>query len=158
MDIQDLAISQVINCDLIDLKLDATTKLEALKKLTDLLFQNEIISDRNSFLEDVLYREEEGATGLGEGIAIPHGKSASVLKTSIVIGRTKQPIEWESLDDEPVNLIILFAVKNSDSTTTHIKLLQKVAILLADEELIRDLQQVETEEAFIRLLAKNEEE
>lgn len=158
MDIQNLAISQVISYELIDLELDVSTKMEALKKLTELLFENGIVNDQKSFFDDVLYREEEGATGLGEGIAIPHGKSDSVVKTSIAIGRTKQPIEWESLDEQPVNIIILFAVKNSDATTTHIKLLQKVAILLADEDLIKELQHVQTKEAFIRLLSKNEEE
>lgn len=59
--------------------------------------------------------------------------------------------------DKPVNIIILFAVKNSDATTTHIKLLQKVAILLADDEVIGQFQTVQTKEDFIKLLAKNQD-
>ncbi|PWS21401.1 PTS mannose transporter subunit IIAB, partial [Enterococcus faecium] len=77
--------------------------------------------------------------------------------TSIAVGRTKKPVEWESLDDKPVNIIILFAVKNSDATTTHIKLLQKVAILLADDEVIGQFQTVKTKEDLIKLLAKNQD-
>ncbi|CAC97471.1 PTS sugar transporter subunit IIA [Listeria innocua] len=157
MDIQELDISKVISPALVNLELQATTKLEVIEELTDLLVETGAVVDKKAFIADVLYREEEGKTGLGEGVAIPHGKSASVINTSIAVGRTKTPVEWESLDDKPVNIIILFAVKNSDATTTHIKLLQKVAILLADDEVISQFQTVPTKEAFIKLLAKNQD-
>lgn len=157
MDIQELDISKVISPALVNLELQATTKLEVIEELTDLLVDTGAVVDKKAFIADVLYREEEGKTGLGEGVAIPHGKSASVINTSIAVGRTKTPVEWESLDDKPVNIIILFAVKNSDATTTHIKLLQKVAILLADDEVISQFQTVPTKEAFIKLLAKNQD-
>ncbi|EAH4442137.1 PTS sugar transporter subunit IIA [Listeria innocua] len=157
MDIQELDISKVISPALVNLELQATTKLEVIEELTDLFVETGAVVDKKAFIADVLYREEEGKTGLGEGVAIPHGKSASVINTSIAVGRTKTPVEWESLDDKPVNIIILFAVKNSDATTTHIKLLQKVAILLADDEVISQFQTVPTKEAFIKLLAKNQD-
>ncbi|HAC3176449.1 TPA_asm: PTS sugar transporter subunit IIA [Listeria innocua] len=157
MDIQELDISKVISPALVNLELQATTKLEVIEELTDLLVETGAVVDKKAFIADVLYREEEGKTGLGEGVAIPHGKSASVINTSIAVGRTKKSVEWESLDDKPVNIIILFAVKNSDATTTHIKLLQKVAILLADDEVISQFQTVPTKEAFIKLLAKNQD-
>lgn len=157
MDIQELDISKVISPALVNLELQATTKLEVIEELTDLLVETGAVVDKKAFIADVLYREDEGKTGLGEGVAIPHGKSASVINTSIAVGRTKKPVEWESLDDKPVNIIILFAVKNSDATTTHIKLLQKVAILLADDEVISQFQTVPTKEAFIKLLAKNQD-
>ncbi|MBC1545363.1 PTS sugar transporter subunit IIA [Listeria cossartiae] len=157
MDIQELDISKVISPALVDLDLVATTKLEVIEELTDLLVETGAVADRETFIADVLYREEEGKTGLGEGVAIPHGKSASVTNTSIAVGRTRKPVEWESLDEKPVNIIILFAVKNSDATTTHIKLLQKVAILLADDEVIGQFQTVQTKEDFIKLLAKNQD-
>lgn len=156
MDIQDLDISKVISPALVNLDLQATSKLEVIEELTDLLVETGAVADKDAFIADVLYREE-GKTGLGEGVAIPHGKSASVTSTSIAVGRTKKPVEWESLDDKPVNIIILFAVKNSDATTTHIKLLQKVAILLADDEVIGQFQTVKTKEDLIKLLAKNQD-
>lgn len=157
MDIQGLDISKVISPALVNLDLQATSKLEVIEELTDLLVETGAVADKDAFIADVLYREEEGKTGLGEGVAIPHGKSTSVTSTSIAVGRTKNPVEWESLDDKPVNIIILFAVKNSDATTTHIKLLQKVAILLADDEVIGQFQTVQTKEDFIKLLAKNQD-
>jgi len=155
INLKDLDISKIITEDLIDLDLQAATKLEAIEELTHLLYVNKCISSEKGFINDVLYRESEGITGLENGIAIPHGKSESVIKTSLAVGRTKQPIEWESLDGNPIEIIILFAVKNTDSTTVHIKLLQKVAILLADDEVIERFHTIETKQEIIHLLSKN---
>lgn len=153
---EELDFTKVVSVDLINLNLQATTKLGVINELTNLLFANGCISDEEGFIEDVLYREKEGITGLEKGIAIPHGKSEHVLKTSIAIGRTDKAIEeWESMDGNPINLVILFAVKNADKTTTHIKLLQKIAVLLADEETIERFQSFQTKDEFIELLSKN---
>jgi fructose PTS system EIIA component len=155
--LEEFDITKVITEDLIDLNLKATTKMEVIEELTHLLYLNHCIDSEEGFIKDVLYREQEGVTGLEKGIAIPHGKSESVIKTTLAIGRTKQPVEWESLDDNPINIILLFAVKTSDATTVHIKLLQKVATLLADDEVLQSLQIVETKQEVINLLSKNNE-
>jgi len=152
---EELDFSKVVSEELIQLDLQATSKIEVIKELSNLLFVNGCISDEDGFIQDVMYRENEGVTGLEKGIAIPHGKSDYVLKTSIAIGRTKKPVEWESMDGNPINLIILFAVKNSDKTTTHIKLLQKVAVLLSDEETIEQFQTLKTKKEFLHLLSKH---
>jgi len=152
---EELDFSKVVTEELIQLDMLAATKMEVIEELTHLLFENGCIKDEAAFIKDVMYRENEGVTGLEKGIAIPHGKSDAVLKTSIAIGRTKKPVEWESMDGNPINIIILFAVKNADKTTTHIKLLQKVAILLADEETIEQFQTLQTKEDFLKLLSKN---
>lgn len=155
--LEEFDITKVITEDLIDLNLKATTKMEVIEELTHLLYLNHCIDSEEGFIKDVLYREQEGVTGLEKGIAIPHGKSESVIKTTLAIGRTKQPVEWESMDDNPINIILLFAVKTSDATTVHIKLLQKVATLLADDEVLQSLQIVETKQEVINLLSKNYE-
>lgn len=72
--------------------------------------------------------------------------------TTIAIGLSKLPIEWESLDGEPVTAVILFAVRDKDSNTLHLKLLQKVAMLLADEGFIDKLHKVSSKEELIELL------
>lgn len=152
---EELDFSKVVSEDLIQLDLQATSKIEVIEELTNLLFVNGFINDEEGFIQDVMYRENEGVTGLEKGIAIPHGKSDYVLKTSIAIGRTKEPVEWESMDGNPINIIILFAVKNADKTTTHIKLLQKVAVLLSDEETIEQFQTLKTKKEFLHLLSKH---
>jgi fructose PTS system EIIA component len=154
INLEELDFRKVISEDLIELELQATTKIEAIKELTNLLFVNGCISDEENFIKDVMHREGEGVTGLEKGVAIPHGKSDYVLKTSIAVGRTKGYLEWESMDGNPINIIILFAVKNADSTTTHIKLIQRVAVLLSDEEVIEQFQTLQTKDAFLHVLSQ----
>lgn len=132
-------LSTIIDENRIDLELDVANKAEALDALADMLIKSGTLSSKEGFIKDVYLREAEGQTGIGGGIAIPHGKSKSVLKTSLAIGRTKKPILWESLDDEPIQCIILFAVRDVDSTTVHVKLLGEVAGKLADEEIVEKL-------------------
>lgn len=154
----NVILSEVLSEKVIDLNLVATTKETAIKELSELLYQNGNIDDVEDFFEDVMLRETEGVTGLGKGVAIPHGKSESVLKTSIAIGRTSVPLEWESLDEQPVNVIILFAVKNTDANTTHIKMLQNIAICLADDAFISKLQGVTDETEMLQLFIEKEGE
>lgn len=147
-------ISAVINRNKINLNLNATNKSEALIELSELLFKEGVLSSKEDFVKDVYLREAEGETGIGGGIAIPHGKSKSVLKTSLAIGRTKQPIEWETLDDMPISCIILFAVRDVDSTTTHIRLLGEVAGKLADDDIVNLLLKSQNPDEIIEVFSK----
>ena len=126
-------ITTVIDEQRINLHLDANNKAEVLDAMGDMLLKAGVLSSK----EDVYFRESEGTTGIGGGIAIPHGKSSSVLKTSLAIARTLKPIEWETLDDKPVQFIILFAVRDVDKTTVHVRLLGEVAGKLADEDITK---------------------
>lgn len=148
-------LSQVVNENLVTLDLKANTKKEAIEELTDLLVKNGNVNDKDGFVKDVLFRESEGVTGLGQGIAIPHGKSWFVNTTSIAIGISKHYIEWESLDGGPVNVIILFAVRNEDANTLHLTLLQGIAILLANEDFVKAIHKVDSKEELISLLSSN---
>ncbi|RIN24990.1 PTS sugar transporter subunit IIA, partial [Mammaliicoccus vitulinus] len=101
---------------------------------------------------DIYLRESEGVTGIGEGIAIPHGKSIAVKDTTVAIATLKNEIEWETLDGENVKVVILFAVKDTDATTTHIVLLQKVATLLARDTFIKKLKNINTKDELYDLI------
>lgn len=147
-------IKEVIHQELIIENMNADTKLEALKEIVNLLDDKGYLTNPDEFLEDVLLREEEGVTGLGDGIAIPHGKSNGVKKTVIAIGKNNKGLDWGSLDEGLVEVIILFAVKKTDETTLHIKMLQKVAILLADDELLNKLRHATTGKEIYELLTQ----
>ncbi|MGM0214603.1 PTS sugar transporter subunit IIA [Enterococcus sp. AZ109] len=155
---EEFSIADVITEELITLEMMATNKEEAILELTNLLAAQGIVTDSKGFSEDVFLRETEGMTGIGNGVAIPHGKSDSVSQTSLVVGKTKEPIEWESLDEKPVRVIILFAVRNTDANTMHIKLLQKVAMLLADEDFIENMVSAQTKAEMLELLSEEPEE
>ena len=149
-----LDISEIISPKLISLNLKSNTKHGVIEELSKLLYQNGDVTDEKAFINDVLFRETEGLTGIGRGVAIPHGKSTAVLNTTIAIGISDHDIPWESLDEQPVQVIILFAVRDQDSNTLHLKLLQKVAVLLADDGFIDSLHKVKSKEELINLLKK----
>lgn len=148
---------KVIKNETIELELNGTNKEEVLEELTDLLIKDGAISDREGFLKDVFEREAVSSTGIGGYVAIPHGKSKSVKTTSIAMGRTKEGIEWESLDGLPVRFIILFAVTEEDKNTTHIKLLSKIAGTLADEDVCKELLTVESTEDIVKIFTGEKE-
>ena len=122
-----------------------------------MLVKDGAINDKDGFLKDVYDREAVSSTGIGGYVAIPHGKSKSVIRTSIAMGRTIHDIEWESLDGKPVKFIISFAVTEEDKNTTHIKLLSKVAGTLADEDVCKELLTVESTEDIIRIFIDQKE-
>ena len=143
-------IKKVVKEELILTNIEAKTKREVIETLVDLLYREKCITQKEEFINDVFLREEEGSTGLGQGIAIPHGKSKSVIKTSIAIATLKNEILWEE-PDEKVTVLILFAVQDKDINTTHILLLQQVAIMLADEKFIENIKNVKTEKEVFKL-------
>jgi fructose-specific phosphotransferase system IIA component len=146
-------LSKVIKSETIKLDMEATTKEEVIEELTELLYKVNAISNKENFLKDVFYRESIGTTGIGNGIAIPHGKSKFVNKTSLAIGRTKSNIEWESLDEQPVRFIILFAVTEEDKNSTHIKILAKVASNLGDDDVCANLLKVKSPEEILDIFS-----
>src|SRR5699024_12613503 len=105
-----IQIDTVLNESCINLNLKANNKEEALDELVDLLYEFGSITSKEGFLHDIYLREKEGPTGIGGGIAIPHGKSEHVSKTSIAIGRIENFIPCESLEDKHEGLIIYFTV------------------------------------------------
>lgn len=147
-----LDIQEIIHKDLLVVDSKATTKGQILKELADLLERKGYVASAEIFLTDVYQRESEGTTGIGQGIAIPHGKSTTVNQTVIIIATLAQPIPWETLDDQDVKVVLLFAVKAEDANLKHLRLLQKIATLLADNEFIHKLKEVDTVEALYQLM------
>ena len=151
----DFDITRVIDKNLIALNLEAKDKEDMLRQLISLLDEHGRLNNPEEFYADVLWREKEGQTGIGLGVAIPHGKSSSVNQTSLAIGTTANPIVWESIDDKPVSIVILFAVTQADSDTVQLKLLQHVAKLLVYESFIEKLYAVKTANEMLELLQSN---
>ena len=145
-------IEEVFTKELVLLDLDVNNKEEAIKALSEKLYLENKITDVGAFIKDVYLRESEGQTGLGNHIAIPHGKSDAVKETSIIFGRTNNSLEWETPDNKPVHAIILFAVRNVDKTTVHLKLLSQVAMALADDETLEKLLKTQDKNEIIKLL------
>lgn len=146
-----MELIDVIDKELIKYDIDVDNKENAIRKICELLYEKNYISDIDGFYEDVIKREALGETGIGNGIAIPHGKSSCVNKNTIAIFKLHKEIEWETLDGKGVKIIILFAVQDDiESAKEHLKLLASVARKLGKEEIINSLLESENEEEIIK--------
>lgn len=123
-----MALEDILDQRVIDLNMKARNKEEVIYHLGKLLKRAGYIDDLNGYLEDVYIREREGITGIGNNVAIPHGKSDFVKRVGIAVGKTEQMIEWESYDEEPSNLFFLFAVpSNGEGAKEHLRLISELA-------------------------------
>lgn len=148
----EIDLKKVVHKNLMIVPSKSKNKSEVIQELGKLLASNGYVSDAREFIDDVYLREAEGATGIGQGIAIPHGKSLSVQDTTIAVAVVENEIEWETLDEQLVKVVIMFAVKDTDATTTHILLLQQVAQLLAHDDFLYELRKVTTVDNLYQLL------
>ena len=146
-------VSEVLKKERIALDLEAKSKEEALAALTELLYKSGVLADRDGFMKDVLGREEVSTTGIGNGIAIPHGKSANVSETSVAVAKLKNEVEWQSVDDKPVKFIVLLAVNENDRTGVHVKLLSQMARKLASEETCKRLLEAKSGEEIVNIFS-----
>ena len=147
-------VSEVLKKENIVTKLDAKTKEEALSALVDVLCTSGNIKNRDEFLKDVLDREAVSTTGIGNGIAIPHGKSTNVSETTVAVGRLSSPVEWKSVDDAPVEFVVLLAVNDNDKTGVHVKILSEMARKLASEENCKKLLNAKDADEIISIFSK----
>ena len=127
----------------IQFNLQARTQREAVEALVALAAVNQRIADQKLVVQAVLLREEEGTTGFGQGIAIPHGKSADVLEPTLLVGRLASPVDWQAMDDAPVDTLFLILVPET-SHQEHLQLLAKLARKLMHEEFVATLRQQQT--------------
>lgn len=149
-------ITEVMKESCIDLNLKGRTKDEVIEEMATLFDKSGALSSKENFIKDVYLREQEGPTGIGEGVAIPHGKSDAVITTCVAVGRTKEDILWESLDNRPVRVFVMFAVNLADRSQL-VSLLSQVAVALCDEEIIKQLFTTNSAEEIIQLFSQGKE-
>ena len=145
-------MSKLFDIKYMDLDLNTSEKFETIKYLANLI--DERLIDVDKYVEDVIARESLSTTGIGEGVAIPHAKSVWVNKPTVVVGKSSSGIEWESLDDEPVNIVFLIAVPEKGGNE-HLKILQKLAISLMDDEIKEELVNATDKRVIEELLNRN---
>ncbi|MBP2071607.1 MAG: nitrogen system component [Thermoanaerobacterium sp.] len=148
-------IEEILDKDMMIFDLKSKDKLSVLKELIKPLAAKGAIEDEEKFLEVVLKREEEYSTGIGMGVAIPHGKSSLVKKASLVFGKSKDGIDYNSMDGKPAYLFFLIAAPE-DSDNLHLKILAKLSRSLMHEEVRDELNKAETYEDVINAFKKYE--
>lgn len=119
------------------LDIDASNKHEVFEIMSENLYRLKRISSKEKFIGSLYERESQGETGVELGLAIPHGKSEAVIINTLSMCRLNKSIEWETLDDSPVNIIVMFAVsKGENANDEHLDLLAKVAGNLSESEIL----------------------
>ena len=149
--LQDILDEKVIN-----LQVKGENKKEVLEDMSRMLHKEGYITSIDSFVQDIYLRESKGPTGIGEGVAIPHGKCKAVRKIGIAIGVCETPVLWESsVEDsgwQETRIIFLFCVSDDDYGTEHLKLLAELAVKLCSSKVMKNVQAAASKKEIITAL------
>jgi len=130
-------------------------KFDVINELVNLLNDDERVVDIEEVRKCVFEREEKMSTGVGKGFAIPHGKTNSVTEILAAFGKSKKPIDYNSLDGEPVHLVFLLIGKEN-LLAKHIKLLSRISRLMNNEEFRKKLIEAESKESILKIFQEEE--
>ncbi len=128
-----MKISDILSTDVIAVNLEAADKEDSIKKVIDLGAKSNKILDIEKVSGTIFEREKLVSTGVGKGFAIPHGKTDSIVDVVAAFAITKDPIDFDSIDGEPVRFIFLLIGKEN-LLNTHIKLLSRISRLMNKDE------------------------
>lgn len=145
----------IVSLDCIKAPLEATDKKGVIDELVDVLTDAGKVSDANALKDAVWSREQARTTGIGHGLAIPHGKTDAVNELAMAIGRPAEPIDFASIDGKPVQLIVLLA-SPTDRTSDHIQALARISKILMKEEFRQRLYTAQTAEQVFDALHEHE--
>ena len=132
-------------------------KQETLDMAVDLMCASGKINDTEAYRKQVYLREEESTTGIGEGIAIPHGKGDCVSKPGLAAMVIKNGVDFDSLDGDPVTLLFLIAAPNTEDNV-HLEVLSKLSMMLMDEQFTEALRNATSAEEFLSIIDKADDE
>ena len=152
-----MKIRDLLAVESIDLNGKVTGKNEALDAMVALMAKSGKINDVEKYRKGVYAREEEGTTGIGEGIAIPHCKSDAVSRPGLAAMVIKDWVDFDALDGEKVSLIFLIAAPNTEDNV-HLDVLSKLSVLLMDENFTSGLRNAKTVEEFLSVIDRAEAE
>ena len=148
-------ISDILSPKAVKVPLTSSDKHAVIDELVDLLDDAGLISDADTLKQVVWEREQQRSTGIGQGMAIPHGKANCAESLVMAVGRPAVPIEFEAVDMEPVQLVILLA-SPPDHTSQHIQALGKISRLMSDESFRDAAYSASSAEALYALFKKSE--
>ncbi len=146
-----MKITDLINEDLICLNLESSTKDEVITELATVLLQSERISELEGFIKEIKAREALGSTGFGFKTAIPHAKTSFVLQPSLVFGKSKNGLDYESLDGEATHLFFMIAAP-IDGANLHLQILAKLSRNLIYDEFRDSLEKASTKQEVLKIL------
>ena len=151
-----MLITDILDKRCIKLDLEATEKEEALEELVSALAAVKPLGDKKAILKSLIDRENLGSTGIGQGIAIPHGKTDKVTELMAFLGISKKGVNFDALDGEPVYIFFLL-IAPKESAGPHLKALARISRLLRDSYLCQLICKAKTPEDVYRIISQEEE-
>lgn len=151
MKLIDILSPQAISVDL-----TARTKKDALEEMCRLLAQAGKLPDPSAMVKTLMDREALGSTGIGQGVAIPHGKTAAVPEQAAALGLSKRGIDFDALDGEPVHIVFLLTAP-IDAAGNHLKALAKVSRLLKDKFFRQALRDAKAADEILKIIREEDE-
>ena len=151
-----MRITELLSRESIELNGTPKTKAEALDQMVELMEKSGKLSDKEAYRKQVYAREEESTTGVGEGIAIPHGKCDGVKAPGLAAMVVKDGVDFDAMDGDPVSLIFLIAAPNTKDNV-HLDVLSKLSVLLMNEDFTAALKNAKTVDEFIRIVDEADE-
>lgn len=150
-----MRLTEILQPGCIKVPLEATEKKDAIFELVDLMAAQDVIDNPDTVKDAVWQRESTRTTGIGHGLAIPHGKCECKAGLSMAIGKPAQPIEFKSIDGRPVNVIILL-VSAADQTGPHIQALATISRMMTNDSFRNAIRAAPTPEAVHKLIEDHE--
>lgn len=150
-----MRLSEILKPQNIRVSLQANTKTDAIAELVDLLGANGELAEKGKVLDSVLEREQTRTTGIGNGLAIPHGKCNGVDHLVMAIGRATTPIEFQAIDGRPVTLIWLLA-SPPDKTGPHITALARISKLMTIDKFRKAVNEAKSNEEMFQIIVDQE--
>ena len=152
-----MVLTQILQLECVKVPLAGTDKDSVIRELVDLLDSNKLLLDKDEVLQAVLSRENTRSTGIGSGIAIPHGKCKGVRELVMAMGVSSRGIDFQSIDGKPVYIFVLL-VSPIDKTGPHIQALARISRLMLDEDFKNKLQSSASAEQLYNLISEKEAE
>ena len=152
-----MKITDLLTKESIDLNVKASNKKDVIEQAVELMEQNGNLNNKQEYLRLVMKREEEGSTGVGEGIAIPHGKGGVISEPGLVAMVIPDGVDFDALDGKPVKLLFLIAAPNSKDNL-HLEVLSRLSALLMNEKFRNKLLNAKTKEEFLKIIDEADEQ
>lgn len=152
-----MRLSEIFNPDFIIEDLKATDKKAVLEELTQIITEQEPHLDKTKLLHVLSEREKLGSTGIGDGVALPHGKLKGLDKMLISFGRSKNGLDFDSIDNKPAYLFFLLLAPE-DAAGIHLKSLAKISKMLKNGNFRRRLIEADSKEEIYNIIIDNDEE
>ncbi|SOC22353.1 PTS system D-fructose-specific IIA component (F1P-forming) (Frc family) /PTS system D-fructose-specific IIB component (F1P-forming) (Frc family) /PTS system D-fructose-specific IIC component (F1P-forming) (Frc family) [Ureibacillus xyleni] len=152
-----MKITELLTKDTIALSLNSQQKEPVLEELTNVLYSAGKLTDKEEFKSAILAREQQSTTGIGEGIAIPHAKTKAVKEAAICFGRSKDGVNFESLDGQPAYLFFMIAAPEG-ANNTHLEALSRLSSILLIEDVRRQLLEASSEQDVIDIVNRYDTE